>query len=132
MLSRIRELTESVILLVSRPRIRFDENLRGQLPVTCGVYRITELNSDWRQTLYVGRTTNLQQRLYHDLWQGNEQTHSLNRTLLRGGLENREAVVQYLRTRCAIQFLEIRDERACCWLEHFAIATLRPKWNDPE
>jgi len=40
------------------------------------------------------------------------------------------SVTEYLTEHCLVQFLEIEDERERNWLEHYAIAVLRPIYND--
>jgi excinuclease UvrABC nuclease subunit len=115
-------------LLETNPR-PLNDALIGLLPRKGGVYRIVENGSDG--TLYVGQSTNLRSRIYGRHLGGSKRVSTLRRKLLRDGdLADEAAVSEFLARECRVQYLEIEDERERTWFEHFAIALLKPKYND--
>jgi excinuclease UvrABC nuclease subunit len=115
-------------LLETNP-LPLNEALKGLLPRKGGVYRIVENGSD--EILYVGQSTNLRSRIYGRHLRGSKRVSTLRRKLLRGGdMADDAAVSEFLARECRVQYLEIEDERERTWFEHFAIALLRPKYNN--
>ena len=127
-IARYKELTQ---LLLASAHIAFDERLRGALPVEGGVYRVFEIGANWQDSVYIGKSTNLQNRIYHDHLMGNRQASTLKKKLIANGLfPDENAVKQYLRQKCLVQFVVIQDDAERTSFEHFAVAVLRPKYND--
>jgi hypothetical protein len=116
--------------LLASPQLAFDENLRSALPTRGGVYRVLEKGADWPSAVYVGRTTNLQRRIYHMHFTGTSAVSTLRKKLLsRDPSASESAVTRYLKDEASVQFVLIddRDRRS---FEHFAVAILRPTYND--
>ena len=127
----VNEYLDKLKILVSSNCISFDENLRRNLPVTGGIYRIFEKSSDWDESIYVGKTGVLRDRIYLNLLMGNRISHTLKNKLIQNKiLENEGAVKDYLKSKCNVQILEISDKDERAFYEHFAISVLRPKYND--
>jgi len=120
---------EKLLILISSHPTPFDDNLHRNLPTEGGIYRVFEAPSDWRESIYVGKTSNLQDRIYNNLLMGNTQAHTLKRKLVNAGFPNEKAK-QYFKNNCRIQYLEISDERQRSFFEHFTISILKPKYND--
>ena len=115
--------------LLETNSLPFNEDLKISLPRKGGVYRIIENGSDG--TLYVGQSTNLRSRIYRRHLRGSKRVSTVRRKLLRDGDKADEAAVsEFLARACRVQYLEIEDERERTWFEHFAIALLKPKYND--
>ncbi len=127
----IQHYLSRLLTLVSSTQIPFIGNLYGTLPTVGGIYRIFEFGADWSSSIYVGETGNLQNRVYHNLLMGNRQVHTLKSKLIATGeFQNEDVVKQYLNDRCLIQICQLADERERSLFEHFAIAILKPKYND--
>ncbi len=107
----------------------FGEITPSSLPSGAGVYRIfTDSAPD--QTLYVGKSTDLSNRLYRNHLMGNSQSSAFRRKLIRErGFDETEAK-DYLRSGCFLQTLLILNGRERSLFEHFAISVLQPKYND--
>ena len=116
--------------LLTSPQLPFDENLRSALPTKGGVYRILEEGADWQSSLYVGRSANLERRIYQMHFRGSSAVSTLRKKLMkRGPCASERAVIQYLRDEASVQFLAT-EEVEMVFFEHFAVAILRPTYND--
>lgn len=112
-------------LLSCVPR-SFDDNLPNHLPKTGGIYRVFEMDGARHDTLYIGRTRNLQERLFSDLY------HGQSAMTLRGILDRNpqiEDVQAYLEASCHVQFAVVPQLEDRTYITHFAIAVLRPSLN---
>lgn len=117
--------------LLAETPLPFDGNLRGALPTQGGVYRVFEKGSDWQGSVYVGKTGNLQERIYSNHLMGNRRASTLKRKLIKyGDCADEADVKSYLKSGCLMQFLVVVDETERTFFEHFAIAVLRPRYND--
>ncbi len=117
--------------LLASPRRPFDGALRRALPSNGGVYRIVESESDEQATMYVGLSSNLQNRIYRSHLMGNRTVSTLKHKLIQNGTYVDEiAVKEYLCAKCSVQFIELEDAAERNLFEHFAIAILRPAFND--
>ncbi|MDH4136353.1 MAG: GIY-YIG nuclease family protein [Anaerolineae bacterium] len=129
--SIIAEYKALLVTLISNPQQPFDETLRGSLPQDGGVYRIFEKGSGWQSSVYVGKTTRLRGRIYRDHLMGNRRASTLKRKLIASGqFSDEEAVKQYLKDRCLVQYMTISDEALRTSFEHFAVGILKPQFND--
>lgn len=107
------------------------ENLQAMLPQQMGVYCISEKINDVLETVYIGQSKNLQNRIYRNHLMGSRRFSTLKRKIIRAGMfSNEDDVKNYLRERCVVQFVIIENESDRNSFEHFAIAVLRPKFND--
>jgi excinuclease UvrABC nuclease subunit len=121
----------NLLTLVSITQIPFDENLHGTLPTVGGIYRVFEFGADWRSSIYVGKTGNLQDRVYRNLLMGDAQPHTLKRKLIASRrFADDNVIKQFFKERCLVQLFQLADERERSLLEHFAIAILKPEFND--
>ena len=138
----VRELSDSLLserleiftplmyqLLASHP-VGMGTGFSGRLPSGGGVYRIFETGSPLDSTVYVGKTGNFFERLYRNHLQGNPQASTLKRKMIeRGEFRSSQEVKAYFKERCSVQLISIEDEPLRHWFEHFAIATLQPRYN---
>lgn len=112
-------------LLSCVPR-SFNENLPNHLPTNGGIYRVFTVDGPRHDTLYIGRTRNLQQRLYEDLYHGR---HTMT---LRGILERNpeiDSVQEFLEESAHVQFAVVNSLEERTFVVHFAVAVLRPALN---
>lgn len=131
MIDIIQKNIEKLLILISSRHIPFDVGLHGNLPTAGGVYRVLEIPSSWKESIYVGKTGNLRDRIYRNLLMGESKAHTLRRKLIsNNGLSDEETVKKYLKDNCGIQYLEIEDENERSLFEHFVISILKPKYND--
>ena len=108
-----------------------DENLRNALPAQGGVYRIIETGADWLRSLYIGKSNNLQNRVYRNHLMGNRKVSTFKHKLIESKqYADAKAVKHYLKEKCSVHFITIDDEVERTGFEHFAIAILQPKYND--
>jgi hypothetical protein len=109
----------------------FDTGLRSKLPEVSGIYRILRRGSDWRDSIYVGESGHLRRRIYDCHYTGNRSVSTLKRKLIKcGEFLNEKAIQTFLGAECCVQFMELPGERERVWLQHFAIAVLKPLHND--
>lgn len=117
--------------LLTSPELSFDVNLRSSLPSEGGVYRIFESDSDWQTSVYIGTSNNLQNRIYRSHLMGIRQVSTFKRKLIEQGLFSDEnAVKQYLKDKCKVQFITLSEKIDRLAFEHFAVAILKPRYND--
>lgn len=117
--------------LLAAQCLPFDSALRRAVPDQAGIYRILRHQSDWRTSVYVGKSIDLRRRLCDDHFAGNRKSSTLKRKLIGGGLFPDEAAVQqFLAAQCIVQILLVPDDVERGFIEHFAIAILRPAHND--
>ena len=111
--------------------IPFDSNMYNALPVKGGVYRIFDSQTNKTISIWVGKTNNFQTRIYRAHLMGNRGASSLKKKLIKRNVcSNENSVKKYLKKNCLVQFLVIEDKNERSLFEHFAIAILRPKFND--
>lgn len=131
MIDIIQKNIEKLLILISSRHIPFDDELHGSLPTAGGVYRVFEIPASWKESIYVGQTGNLRDRIYRNLLMGDSQAHTLKRKLIaNAGLTDKETVKKYLKDNCRVQYLEMDDENERSPFEHFVISILKPKYND--
>ncbi len=97
--------------VLSAPKFSFAEIKPSQIPDSPGVYVIKNQGSD--ETLYVGRTKNLRQRIYNNHLHGPVTNARLKKYLIEDPNEpsvtSTETAKQYLRDCCYVQFIVIDD-----------------------
>lgn len=97
--------------VLSSPRIAFSELKPSQIPEAAGVYVIKDKGSD--ETLYVGRTKNLRQRIYSNHLHGPLSNARLKKYLIEdpneSSITDLATAKQYLKDCCYVQFQIIDD-----------------------
>lgn len=126
----IEEYIELLLNLLSSIQLPLNDNLRSSLPEKGGVYRIFEKESTWSQSIYIGKTENLRNRIYHDHFMGNRIAGVKGKLIKSGQFNDEESVKEYFKEKCLVQFVIINDESLRALFEHFAISILRPQFND--
>ena len=110
---------------------QFNGDLHSILPTKGGVYRIFKKGAEWNSSIYVGKSTNLQSRIYQSHFMGNREGSSLKKKLIeKGNFADEGNVKEYFKDKCLCQFIEVPDEADRKYFEHFAIAILHPRYND--
>jgi hypothetical protein len=125
-ISRFQKLLEE--LLQAKPTLLLPMMIcaPSTLPAHGAVYRIIEKGSDWQNSVYVGRTGNLSDRLYrnHIMGQGLK-----GKLVADGKCADSEAAKRYLQS-CSVQYVFLEDDHFRKLFEHFVIAILQPTYND--
>ncbi len=90
--------------VLSAPKFTFAELKPSQIPEAPGVYVIRGQESD--ETLYVGRTKNLRQRIYNNHLHGPVSNARLKKYLIEDsdepGITDLETAKQYLKDCCRL------------------------------
>lgn len=124
----IKRYEEPMMALLNCVPRSFNEMLNQHIPRTGGIYRVFEVIDDPHHytTIYIGRTNDLQHRIYDDLYLGKASTP------LRDILERNpqiENVQHYLEEKCRVQFVVVHSLEDRTYLKWFACAVLRPTLN---
>lgn len=124
--------SKKIIALKRQKLLRFnDQRLHGKLPDDGGIYLIIRDCSSKKSALYVGKAKDLKQRLYNNLLNGQDRSHTLSRKLRKGlGLKDKAAVKRFLLSDCGVRWVNEPDAKERSYLEHFAIAHFRTPYND--
>lgn len=108
---RMQQGIEIANKVLSAPKITFAEIKPSQIPDAPGVYVIKIRDSD--ETLYVGRTKNLRQRIYSNHLHGPLSNARLKKYLIQDpnepSIKDLAAAKQYLKDFCYVQFQVIDD-----------------------
>ncbi|MDX1377496.1 MAG: GIY-YIG nuclease family protein [Anaerolineales bacterium] len=116
--------------LLNKELLPFDDkNLQAKLPNQGGVYCISE-KSD-KTIIYIGQSKNLRNRIYRNHLMGHQRNSTLRRKIVKKEkFSSEDQVKDYLHQHCLVQIIEIEDKLERNLFEHFAIAMLKPKYND--
>jgi hypothetical protein len=118
-------------VMLEAPKIAFEELKPSALPQSPGVYRIFETCAKFRETVYIGESKNLRNRIYRSHLMGTTRVSTLKKKLVASGkYPDAAAVKAYLRHDCSIQCVIIPRKRERMRFEHFAVAMLGPCFND--
>ncbi len=127
----INEYKNLLQTLLLNPQLPFDNALHRSLPEKGGVYRIFEKDQSWQSSVYVGKTSNLSNRIYTNHLMGNKDASTLKKKLIKSGkFADKNDVKSYLQSKCLVQYVEVSDELYRTFFEHFAVSVLKPKYND--
>ena len=113
MLERLQEGISLTNQFLSVPGMSFSDLKPSSLPAEPGVYAI--FHKETNETLYVGRTKNLRQRLYNNHLHGPSSNARLKKYLtedpLMTEITSMDEAKQFLKERCYFQFLMADDVR---------------------
>lgn len=110
--SRLLMGTNYIEKIQESDRIMFEGLKPSQLPSDSGVYIIKDKMDD--TVLYVGRTLNLQRRIYTNHLQGNLSTARLKKYLIedsfRSEVVDLKSAKEFLKKRCYVQFIIVQED----------------------
>jgi len=112
-------------LLLSKEKIQLNNNPGKIFPKKGGVYIVWEEN----RHIYVGKSSNLKNRICGNHLSGNKRGSTLRNKLLKKRFSDENEVSEYLRDKCSIQFIEIEESSYRSFFEHFVISVLKPEYN---
>lgn len=133
---RLEKGREIVSSILQGKKYNFSELLSSNLPdKTSGVYVIFDKKAD--VALYVGRTTNLRQRLYNNHLMGSFTNARLKKYLVEdeedfSEIKTIEDAKQYLREQCYFKYLILQDYRIRGQIEGFLSFIFDVKYIDQE
>ena len=134
MQARIEENLGFLRALLNESGLPFDQKLRSSLPESHGIYRIFEVGPDWSSSIRVGRTKfaagGLRQRIYQNHLMGDQSGNIRAQLVSSERCANLDGAKEFLRERCRVQFLVIKDDQQRKWAEHFALSILQPDFSD--
>jgi hypothetical protein len=123
-------LTEALQQLVKHAPLRFSKMVPSLLPETAGVYLITKIEDDGEVPYYIGRTTNIRQRLYNNHLMGPLANARLKKYLIDNNIcSTIKDAKEFIKNYCAARWLEERDYRVRGAIEGYCIAMLFPSYG---
>lgn len=116
--------------MLNAGRIAFSGLTPSKVPTAPGVYVITALKYGLEYPYYVGRTTNLQQRIYTNHLMGPLSNAQLKKHLIDSGecVDIADAKA-FIRQYCVVRWVEQEGFRERGALEGYATALLFPKYG---
>ena len=121
---RVRRLSKQLYDLLGAKPVRLQTGRLKGVKNEWGIYRIYTARSS--KTLYVGKSKRLHSRLRVDLLSSGG-AHTFKTKLQKAG-KSLTDVLGFLQN-CHVQWLHMSKDEVTT-LEHFAIASLDPEWND--
>jgi hypothetical protein len=113
--------------LLDSPRKRFSSLAEKHVPETPGLYVI--YREEPFEFFYAGTTTDLRFRIVknHLAYHGDD---NLVQYIMKDfGLASCSDARNFIRKECSVHWLELGDQQRLFYLEHLAIAALRPRFN---
>jgi len=116
-------------LLAAQP-LHFTDLTPSKVPKTEGVYVISVLKGGSEIPYYVGRTKNLQQRLYTNHLMGSAAGARLKKHLVQAGeCTDMAAAKAFLRAHCLVRWIEQVGHRERGAIEGYCTGLLFPKYG---
>lgn len=116
-------------LLASKP-LAFSQMTPSRVPTSPGVYLITALLNGGELPYYVGRSKNLQQRLYNNHLMGPISNARLKKYLIDSGeCADINAAKEFIRSTCIARWIEESDMRRRGAIEGYVTGLLIPKYG---
>lgn len=106
------------------------------LPMRAGVYLISEIIDGIEVTLYVGRSKNLQERIYRNHLMGDLTNARLKKYIVNDSAHpafgDKELAKKHIKTNCQVRWIFEDDFRRRGALEGYFTAKLFPKYGIAE
>lgn len=119
--------------LLSRSPLRFSQMTPSILPETAGIYLITKVENNVEIPYYIGRTRNMQKRLYRDHLMGSLSSAPLKKYLIDNHVcSTIEEAKDFMLSNCAARWIEEADYRKRGALESYCTSILFPKYGIEE
>ncbi len=122
-------LNDAYNCLITKDPLAFQDMTPSRVPEEAGVYLITALVDGREKPYYVGRSTNLRQRLYSNHLMGRPSGNArLKKYLIETGeCRDAEHAKAFLRSNCQVRWLLEADIRKRGALEGYLTGVLFPK-----
>lgn len=128
-----KDLNQKFDSLMSQKLLSFKEMTPSKLPTEPGVYLISMSQNGNEVALYVGRTKNLQQRLYNNHLMGGLGNARLKKYLINDpklrSISNKQLAKEYIRKRCYVRWIFEKDYRKRGAYEGYLTGVLFPKYG---
>ena len=126
-------LKKSLNTLIKQKTTKFLSMCPADMQKKAGVYLIISTQQGKQIPYYIGRTKNLQRRLYRDHLMGHLNTARLKKRLIKDKIcLNKKEAKSYLRLRCTARWIEEADYRKRGAIEGYCTAMLFPKYGIDE
>jgi hypothetical protein len=123
-------LDQQVQALLAAQPLAFRELTGSKIPSSAGVYVITDCIDGAESAAYVGRSTNLSQRLYAQHLMGALSNARLKKYLIEHGVcSDKDDAKQYIRQNCHVRWILEPDYRKRGAVEGYVTAVLFPKYG---
>lgn len=127
---RVFELTLWLNEVLKKHPMKLESITRAAIPPQGGIYLVSDLSRRREKIIYVGKSSNLSQRIYGNQLQGGKANSPLKIALI----EYRQArdlfsAKDYLKSFCAVRFDVVDDYREREMREGFAKALLKPEYS---
>jgi hypothetical protein len=114
--------------LINSEPTAFKTLVKSQIPMSAGVYLITAAKDEQEESYYVGRTTNLQTRIYDRHLHGNKDNSNFQKKLIEDGVcSNSLDARQFIKSYCSVRWIVEDDYRIRGAIEGYTIGVLFPK-----
>ena len=113
--------------LLEKEHYTFDDKLRKKLPANSGIYRIFYKNAVDSETLYLGISKNIKNRVASNHFKGNIGSSTLRKKLSKSYTP--DETTKFFSEKCYVQIIEINIDELHCY-EHFFVSMLCPELND--
>ena len=128
--SWLKELATAYQRLLAATPLRFSEMTPTRLPKAPGVYAITAFLNGKELPYYVGRSKNLQQRLYNNHLMGPLTNARLKKYLIDAAeCADIDVAKQFIRSTCIVRWIEEPDMRRRGAIEGYVTGLLIPKYG---
>jgi predicted GIY-YIG superfamily endonuclease len=126
----LRFLDESYDALVSSSPLHFGDLTPSRVPEAPGVYIITAEINGTEKPYYIGRSTNLRQRLYNNHLMGPRSNARLKKYLVDfGECSDMKSAKNFIRQNCLARWIEESDTRKRGAIEDYTTGLLFPKYG---
>jgi hypothetical protein len=116
--------------LVSMEPLAFAEITPSKIPKEAGVYLITALSNEKEIPYYIGRSTNLRQRIYNNHLMGPISNARLKKYLINSGeCSDLPSAKKFIRSFCLVRWIQENDIRNRGVIEGYVTGLLSPKYG---
>lgn len=116
--------------LLSQAPLRFSQMTPSILPETAGIYLITKVENNVEIPYYIGRTRNMQKRLYSDHLMGGLSSAPLKKYLIDNHVcSTIEEAKEFIQKHCMARWIEEPNYRRRGAIEGFCTASLFPVYG---
>jgi hypothetical protein len=122
------KLSDALVELCNKYAIKFSDLLPGDIPSSSGVYLITKIDDEYEIPYWIEWTDNLRIRINSGLLMGGFAEKSLKKELIEKKIcSDNEDTKKFLREKCSVRWLRVKDSKFQIALTSYARAILLPK-----
>ncbi|MCF7810559.1 hypothetical protein K9N50_06190 [bacterium] len=123
-----KKLFNALVELCNKYSVKFCDLMPGDLPPKSGVYLITKITDEYEIPYWVEWTDNIKVRISSGLLMGGFAEKSLKRELIEKKIcIDVDDAKKFLREKCSVRWLRVKDTRFQNALTYYARAILLPR-----